>query len=75
MIEEKTIEDRKPLIDCLLIKTLKVNKIMNIEKLIHSVNSLSKFKCDEKLIMERIEYLVSGEFIFMEGTDYVKYFS
>lgn len=72
--EEKSIEDRKPVIDCLIMKSLKFNKQMSQDELINSVKTTSKFKCDDKLIESRIEHLLSNEFIHKDSEGILKYF-
>lgn len=72
--EKKVIEDRKPVIDCLIMRILKYNKVMDTEELVKMVISSSKFICSKEIVMIRIENLVNNEFIFMEDSK-LKYFS
>lgn len=72
--EKKVIEDRKPVIDCLIMRILKYNKVMDTEELVKMVISSSKFICSKEIVMMRIENLVNNEFIFKEDSK-LKYFS
>lgn len=74
LLEEKTIEDRKPVIDSLIMKTLKHNKVMSLTDLIGEVGLVSKFLCDDKIIEERIKYLLSSEMIYKDDSGNLKYF-
>lgn len=70
----KHLESRKPVIDCLIMKCLKLNKIMSYEKLISSVISASKFECNNDIIESRIENLLKNEYIHKDEDNNLKYF-
>ena len=73
--EEKLLEDRKPVIDCLIMKSLKFNKQMTQGDLIISVKQASKFKCEDSIIILRIDHLLSNEFISKDSNGILKYFA
>lgn len=72
-IEEKTIEDRKPVVDCLIMKTLKANKVISREKLIVQVKNSIRVPCNEQLILDRIENLLSNDYIYKSGDKDLSY--
>lgn len=64
--EEKTFEERKPVIDCYIIKILKAKKQMKIDDLINSVHHSLIFPCERQMIKARIDYLLKADMIFKD---------
>ena len=65
-IEKKTIEDRKPVCDCYLMKILKPKKIMNKEDLINDVYQNLPFQSDKEFITKRLEQLINNRYISID---------
>lgn len=75
-LEERAIEDRKPVIDCLIMKTLKLRKEMNETNLIQEVINACKFNCNHELVTSRISYLITNDYIgFDENSNIINYFT
>lgn len=68
-IEERTMEDRKPVIDAYIIKLLKPKKQMNLDELVIAVSNSIKFFCDSQLIHSRINHLINNRYIVKDDTD------
>ena len=68
-IEKKTIEDRKPVADCYLMKVLKQKKIMNRNDLIDEVLKRIPFQSDKDFISKRLDQLISNKYISHDDKD------
>lgn len=62
-IEVKTFEDRKPVIDCYVIKIVKAKKQIKFNDLIIEVHNSLKFPCERQMIISRITYLLKADLI------------
>ena len=62
-VEERTIEDRKYVIEAYIMKLLKPKKQMMIEELIEGVVKAVKFPCDKDFVLSRIKQLINNRFI------------
>ena len=68
-IEKKTNEDRKPVIDCYLMKVLKQKKVMNRNDLIEEVLKKLPFQSDKEFVIKRLEQLISSKYISPDEKD------
>jgi cullin-4 len=68
-VEERNWEDRKHVLDALIMKTLKAKKQMKIHEIIHSVLDLVKFPCEISSVNERIKSLSTGGYLVKDEKD------
>lgn len=68
-IEKKTNEDRKPVVDCYLMKVLKQKKVMNRNDLIEEVLKKLPFQSDKEFVIKRLEQLISSKYISPDEKD------
>ena len=68
-IEKKTIEDRKPVVDCYLMKVLKQKKIINRNDLINEVLKRIPFQSDKEFVSKRLDQLISNKYINPDEKD------
>ena len=57
-VEERTIEDRKYVIEAYVMKLLKPKKQMKIDELIDGVVNAVKFPCEREFVLSRIKQLI-----------------
>jgi len=68
-VEERNWEDRKHVLDALIMKTLKAKKQMKIHEIIHCVLDLVKFPCEISSVNERIKSLSTGGYLVKDEID------
>ena len=62
-VEERTFEDKKPIIEAYIMKTLKAKKIMTRNKIIEGVLNDLPFKADKNEVEKRIDQLINNRYI------------
>ena len=67
--EEKSIEERKFVIDAYIMKILKQKKVMKKSELISTVNEKMPFDEKEEIINKRIEQLINNRYISKDEED------
>lgn len=67
--EERNWEDRKHVIDALLMKTLKFKKQLKTHDLIESVLKIIKFPCEISAVSTRIQQLISNGYLTKDEKD------
>ena len=67
--EEKSIEERKFVIDAYIMKILKQKKVMKKSELISTVNEKMPFEEKEEIINKRIEQLINNRYISKDEED------
>ena len=67
--EERNWEDRKHVIDALLMKTLKSKKQLKTHDLIESVLKIIKFPCEISAVSTRIQQLISNGYLTKDEKD------
>jgi hypothetical protein len=74
-VEERNWEDRKHVIDALLMKTLKAKKQLKTHDLIEAVLKIIKFPCEISVVGTRIQLLISNGYLTKDekDEDIVKY--
>ena len=74
--EEKSIEERKFVIDAYIMKILKQKKVMKKSELISTVNEKMPFEEKEEIINKRIEQLINNRYISKDEEDpsLIKYY-
>ena len=68
-VEERNWEDRKHVLDALIMKTLKLKKQMKIQDIIQNVSELVKFPCEISALNERIKSLATGGYLVKDDKD------
>ena len=68
-VEERTIEDRKYVIEAYVMKLLKPKKQMKIDELIDGVVNAVKFPCEREFVLSRIKQLIDNRFISEDEND------
>ena len=67
--EEKSIEERKFVIDAYIMKILKQKKVMKKSELITTVNEKMPFDEKEEIINKRIDQLINNRYITKDEED------
>ena len=67
--EEKSIEERKFVIDAYIMKVLKQKKVMKRDDLINKVKEKMPFEERDEIINKRIEQLISNRYISKDEND------
>ena len=68
-VEERTFEDKKPIIEAYIMKTLKAKKIMTRNKIIEGVLNDLPFKADKNEVEKRIDQLINNRYISKDEKD------
>ena len=68
-VEERNMEDRKPVIEAYIMKILKPKKQMKLNDLIYGVISAVKFPCEISLVTVRINHLINNHYIARDEKD------
>ena len=68
-VEERTFEDKKPIIEAYIMKTLKAKKIMTRNKIIEGVLNDLPFKTDKNEVDKRIDQLINNRYISKDEKD------
>ena len=62
-VHEKVLQDRKHYIDAAVVKTMKGRKTLKHNDLIAEVMRLTRFPCEQDMIMQRIKHLIEAEYM------------
>ena len=68
-VEERTFEDKKPIIEAYIMKTSKAKKIMTRNKIIEGVLNDLPFKADKNEVEKRIDQLINNRYISKDEKD------